>query len=90
MTGVQTCALPILAFGGRGLASRPLAKEVAPARVVDSGLSALEKAELEELRAEKDRWARQIQEEKAEKAKLLQEINDLQLQVDPRHLLPVR
>ncbi|KAG0644389.1 armadillo-type protein [Tuber brumale] len=73
--------VPKVAFGGRGLASRPLAKEVAPAaRVVDSGLSALEKAELEELRAEKDRWARQIQEEKAEKAKLFQEINELQLQ----------
>lgn len=75
---------PKVAFGGRGLASRPLSKEAAPpVRTVDAGLSALEKAELEELRAEKDRWAKQIQEEKAEKTRLLQEINDLQLQVSP-------
>lgn len=45
------------------------------------GLGAAEKAELEELRADKERWARQLQEDKSEKARLLQEINDLQLQV---------
>lgn len=73
---------PKTAFGGRGLASRQLSREQpAPVARPDSGLGAVEKAELEELRADKERWARQLQEDKSEKARLLQEINDLQLQV---------
>ncbi|RPB17105.1 ARM repeat-containing protein [Morchella conica CCBAS932] len=60
----------------RGLASRQLSRE----QPVAPGLGAAEKAELEELRADKERWARQLQEDKSEKARLLQEINDLQLQ----------
>ena len=68
---------------GRGLAGRPLSKEpaaaaAAPARV-DPQIAA-DRAELEELRSEREKWERQIREDKAEKNKLLQEINDLQLQ----------
>jgi cytoskeleton-associated protein 5 len=69
---------------GRGLAGRALQKEV-PAPVVqprvDPGISAAEKAELEELRAEKEHWMKQQHDDKVERAKLNQEINDLQLQV---------
>lgn len=70
---------------GRGLAARPLAKEppqaaVPPMQPRDNGLSAAEKAELEELRNERDRWEKQAREYAAEKAKMSQEINDLQLQ----------
>lgn len=68
---------------GRGLAGRPLSKEpaapAAPARV-DPQIAA-DRAELEELRSEREKWERQIREDKADKNKLLQEINDLQLQV---------
>lgn len=72
---------PKTAFGARGLAGRQLSREVPAAPRPESGMGAVEKAELEELRADKERWARQLQEDKSEKARLLQEINDLQLQV---------
>lgn len=71
---------PKMAFGARGLAGRQLSREV-PAPRPESGMGMVEKAELEELRADKERWARQLQEDKSEKARFLQEINDLQLQV---------
>lgn len=70
---------PKTAFGARGLAGRQLSREVPPRP--ESGMGVVEKAELEELRADKERWARQLQEDKSEKARFLQEINDLQLQV---------
>lgn len=73
---------------GRGLAARPLAKET-PAPVAappqNPGLAAAEKAELEELRQERDRWEKQSRDYQAEKAKMAQEINDLQLQVRAVH-----
>ncbi|KAF8533066.1 armadillo-type protein [Trichophaea hybrida] len=67
---------------GRGLAGRPLSKDTqmpaAPARV-DPQIAA-DRNELEELRNEREKWERQAKEDKAEKSRLLQEINDLQLQ----------
>jgi len=68
---------------GRGLAGRPLPKEPAVAAVparVDPQI-AIDKAELEELRAERERWERERKEHNTERSRLLQEINDLQLQV---------
>ena len=68
---------------GRGLAGRPLSKEpavaAAPTRV-DPQI-AIDKAELEELRAERERWEKEKKEHQLERSKLMQEINDLQLQV---------
>jgi len=68
---------------GRGLAGRPLSKDThmptVPARA-DPQIAA-DRNELEELRNEREKWERQAKEDKAEKSRLLQEINDLQLQV---------
>jgi hypothetical protein len=68
---------------GRGLANRPLAKEpaAAPAPVRVDPQIAIDKAELEELRAERATWDKERREHIAERTKLMQEINDLQLQV---------
>lgn len=68
----------------RGLANRSLAKDVPPPAAppvphVDPAISAAEKAELEALRAERERWEKQQSEFKVEKTRLLQDINDLQL-----------
>jgi hypothetical protein len=77
---------PRLGLGGRGLAGRPLGKPAAagppPAQSPEpaSGLTAIERAELEELRAEKERLARQNEELRAEKSKLNSQINELQNQ----------
>ncbi|KAL7274077.1 hypothetical protein RUND412_003043 [Rhizina undulata] len=72
-----------LSYGGKGyLTGRTLAKETPaapPAPKVDP-MTAADKLELEELRAEKERWTKQNHEERAEKVKLMHEINDLQLQ----------
>lgn len=68
---------------GKGLAGRPLSKEpsVAAAPVRVDPQIAIDKAELEELRAERERWEKEKREGHLERAKLMQEINDLQLQV---------
>ncbi|KAJ5259519.1 Armadillo-like helical [Penicillium angulare] len=73
-------------FGmGRGLAGRPIAKPAAaepapaPAPAV-SGISAAERAELEELRADKERSARTIEDLKAERSKFNNELTELQNQ----------
>lgn len=75
-------------FGlGRGLAGRPIAKPApapeptpAPAAPQVSGMSAAERAELEELRLEKERSGRTAEELKSEKAKLNSQVTELQNQ----------
>lgn len=75
-------------FGaGRGLAGRPLGKPSAlqqesahaPAPV-SSGISAIERAELEELRAEVERLRRQNEDMRGERTKLSSQIHELQNQ----------
>lgn len=82
----ESSAPPKLTFGGRGLTSRPLS--AAPAQpqppvinYIDNGLSAAEKAELEALRNEKEQWLRALGDGSAERTRLLQQVNDLQLKV---------
>ncbi|PSN60894.1 ARM repeat-containing protein [Corynespora cassiicola Philippines] len=71
---------------GRGLAGRPLGKPVpepaAPAAATQAptGLSLVERAELEELRAEVERLRRQNEEVRAERTKLTSQIHELQNQ----------
>ena len=74
---------------GRGLAGRPLAKTPAlsaqaPASSMspppNSGLSALERAELEELRLDKDRLGRQNDELRQERSRLNSEVQELKNQ----------
>lgn len=70
---------------GRGLAGRPLSKPLAPAPVASpepvlSGFSAIEKAELEELRLEKSRLLRQCDEFRQERSKLNSEVQELKNQ----------
>ncbi|KMU87681.1 spindle pole body component alp14 [Coccidioides immitis H538.4] len=79
-------------FGlGRGLAGRPIAKPSAPSAEhapvpasapshVASGLSVVERAELEELRLEKERLTKLTEDLRSERAKLNSEINELQNQ----------
>lgn len=73
-------------FGaGRGLAGRPLGKPVAEAATpapapAPSGLSLVERAELEELRAEVERGRRQNEDLRAERSKLTSQIHELQHQ----------
>ncbi|KAL5118875.1 hypothetical protein ACEQ8H_003198 [Pleosporales sp. CAS-2024a] len=74
-------------FGaGRGLAGRPLGKPVAepiaaqPASQAPTGLSLVERAELEELRAEVERVRRQNEELRSERTKLTSQIHELQNQ----------
>lgn len=72
---------------GRGLTGRPLGRP-APARPaespepmpVPSGLSAAEKAELEELRLDKDRLLRQCDDLRQERSKLNAEVQELRNQ----------
>lgn len=66
---------------GRGLAGRPLSKDPAAAPARADPQAAANKAELEELRHEREKWERHMKEDKGEKSRLSQEINDLQLQV---------
>lgn len=80
---------PRMGLGRGGLAGRSLAKpavasaalaaaaEPAPA---PSGLTALERAELEELRAANERLMRQVEEGRQERSKLLSEIQELKNQ----------
>jgi protein STU2 len=78
-------AQPRLGPGRGGLAARSLAKPAAPAAPVypsesptpSSGLTAIERAELEELRAANDRLMRQAEEFRHERSKLLSEIQEL-------------
>ncbi|KAF2264660.1 ARM repeat-containing protein [Lojkania enalia] len=72
---------------GRGLAARPLGKphaetSQAPQAVsqAPTGLSLVERAELEELRAEVERLRRQNEEIRAERTKLTSQIHELQNQ----------
>ncbi|KAH7396694.1 armadillo-type protein [Phaeosphaeria sp. MPI-PUGE-AT-0046c] len=74
-------------FGaGRGLAGRPLGKPAvepiaaAPIAQAPSGLSLVERAELEELRAEVDRVRRQNEDLRSERTKLTSQIHELQNQ----------
>ncbi|EEP80564.1 conserved hypothetical protein [Uncinocarpus reesii 1704] len=77
-------------FGiGRGLAGRPIAKPTAPESAPPSnpasnqgppGLSVIERAELEELRLEKERLSKLTEDLRSERAKLNSEINELQNQ----------
>ncbi|GAB1216703.1 hypothetical protein ATERTT37_005921 [Aspergillus terreus] len=76
-------------FGlGRGLAGRPIAKpapatEPAPAPAAAppvSGISAVERAELEELRLEKERFTRMVEDLKSERTKLNSQVTELQNQ----------
>jgi cytoskeleton-associated protein 5 len=71
---------------GRGLAGRPLGKPLAePAHApaaaqAPTGLSLVERAELEELRAEVERLRRQNEEVRADRTKLTSQIHELQNQ----------
>lgn len=73
-------------FGaGRGLAGRPLGKpqaEAAPTPVAPapSGISLVERAELEELRAEVERLRRQNEDLRSDRTKLTSQIHELQNQ----------
>ena len=72
-------------LGGRGLAGRPLGKPSAPVTEVapppvSSGLGAVERAELDELRAEKERLQRTNDDLRSERSKLHSSIHELQNQ----------
>ncbi|KAH7083188.1 armadillo-type protein [Paraphoma chrysanthemicola] len=73
-------------FGaGRGLAGRPLGKPAAepvaaPPAQAPTGLSLVERAELDELRAEVDRVRRQNEDLRSERTKLTSQIHELQNQ----------
>jgi hypothetical protein len=78
---------PKLGMGpGRGLAGRPLGKPqaepaaVAPAMQAPTGLGLVERAELEELRAEVDRLRRQNEEMVSARSKLTSQVHELQNQ----------
>lgn len=77
--------VPKLGLGGRGLAGRPLGKPQPVAPIVSpepvaSGLSTLEKAELEELRLDKDRLLRQCDDLRQERSRLNSEVQELKNQ----------
>lgn len=70
---------------GRGLAGRPLGKPIPapaspPAPTVPTGMTAAERAELEELRMESDRIKKAAEELRAERSKLTSQIHELQHQ----------
>lgn len=81
-------APPRLGLGGRGLAGRSLAKPAlnAPAPTTSvspppsSGLTAVERAELEELRLDKDRLLRQADDLRQERSRLNSEVQELKNQ----------
>ena len=82
-------APPRLGLGGRGLAGRSLAKAPAlnaapPAAPMspppNAGLTAAERAELEELRLDKDRLLRQADELRQERSRLNSEVQELKNQ----------
>ncbi|KAE8132246.1 armadillo-type protein [Aspergillus pseudotamarii] len=73
-------------FGlGRGLAGRPIAKPAAPrepspppAAPPLTGMSAVERAELEELRLEQEKFTRLVEDLKSERTKLKSQVTELQ------------
>ncbi|KAB8204304.1 armadillo-type protein [Aspergillus parasiticus] len=73
-------------FGlGRGLAGRPIAKPAAPrepspppAAPPLTGMSAIERAELEELRLEQEKFTRLVEDLKSERTKLKSQVTELQ------------
>ncbi|OQE18316.1 hypothetical protein PENSTE_c018G07467 [Penicillium steckii] len=74
-------------FGlGRGLAGRPIAKPAAPVEAAPvappapAGMTAAEKAEMEELRAEREKFARIVEDMKSERSSLNSQITELQNQ----------
>ncbi|KAF2706995.1 ARM repeat-containing protein [Pleomassaria siparia CBS 279.74] len=76
---------PKLGLAGRGLAGRPLGKPQlepmqAPVAQVPSGLSAVERAEMDELRAEVERLRRQNEDIRSERTYLNSQISELQNQ----------
>jgi cytoskeleton-associated protein 5 len=78
---------PRLGVARGGLASRSLAKPAAagpvaapPSPTQASGLTAVERAELEELRAANERLARQMEDMRHERSKMLSEIQELKNQ----------
>jgi len=81
--------LPVSKFGltgrggltGRTLQAPSISKSSEVSRELDNGLDTAEKAELEELRAGREKHATQLHEDKLERAKLIQEMNDLRMQV---------
>lgn len=82
----EEAPLPQPKFGaGRGLAGRPLGKPAAepaaaPIPQAPTGLSLVERAELDELRAEVERVRRQNEELRGERTKLTSQIHELQNQ----------
>jgi protein STU2 len=79
---------PRIGLGGRGLTGRTLTKP-APAQMTEpapvpthssSGMSAADRAELEELRGERERLLKETSDLRSEKSKLELEINDLRVQ----------
>ncbi|OJD13694.1 hypothetical protein AJ78_05874 [Emergomyces pasteurianus Ep9510] len=75
-------------MGNRGLAGRSLGRPVPPSSEpaapppasIGSGMAAIERAELEELRLEKERYSRMVDNLQSERTKLVSEINELQNQ----------
>lgn len=73
-------------FGlGRGLAGRPIAKPAAPEAApapppAPAGMTAAERAQMEELRMEKEKFAYIIEDLKSDRAKVNSQINELQNQ----------
>ncbi|KAI9717129.1 MAG: hypothetical protein M1812_004877 [Candelaria pacifica] len=82
----ETARAPKPGLGGRGLAGRPLGKPAAAAApepasaIITPGLGAAERAELEALRADKDRLLRTNDDLRTEKSKLNSQIHELQNQ----------
>ncbi|KAI9700076.1 MAG: Microtubule-associated protein, microtubule dynamics during spindle orientation [Candelina mexicana] len=83
----EAARAPKSGLGGRGLAGRPLGKpataSVAPepaSALVSPGLGAAERAELEALRADKDRLLRTNDDLRTEKSNLNSQIHELQNQ----------
>lgn len=77
--------VPKIGLGGRGLAGRPLGKPVltpsdASTSSTAPGMTPAERAELDDLRAEKDRLQRLVDDIRLEKSKLTSQINELQHQ----------
>ncbi|KAG5297141.1 spindle pole body component alp14 [Histoplasma ohiense] len=75
-------------MGNRGLTGRSLGRPAPsnsepappPPTSISSGMAAIERAELEELRLEKERYSRMVENLQSERTKLLSEINELQNQ----------